>query len=183
MRNLSRNLSTEPNAASMADIAFLLLIFFMVTTTIVNDQGLDLLLPPFRENQITSEMHERNIFTIRINSQDHLLVENNQYKNYNTLNKDIKQFILNRGKDPSQSDSPAAAVISIKTNRGTSQEMFIHVLDEAKAAYYEIYAEALNMTPEDVRALNPNDPAIRVQYQTLKKEIPMNISIAEPDSK
>jgi len=183
MRNLSRNLSNEPNAASMADMAFLLLIFFMVTTTIVNDQGLDLLLPPFRNDIVSSEIHERNIFAIRINSQDKLLVEKEPYAKYQDLREDIKRFILNRGEIAALSETPQKAVISIKTNRGTTQNMFIHVLDEAKAAYYEIYAEALNLTPEDVRALNPNDPAIRVKYQTLKKEIPMNISIAEPDNK
>ena len=59
----------EINSSSMADIAFLLLIFFLVTTTIANDKGLSMLLPPKpdEENKPEINIHERNIFKVLIN--------------------------------------------------------------------------------------------------------------------
>jgi len=180
MKKLSR-VTTEANAASMADIAFLLLIFFMVTTTIVNDKGLDLLLPPHRLDTPEQEIHDRNLFTILINSHDKLLVEEEPRESYQGLREDIRTFIMNNGFDKTQSDDPQSAIVSIKANRGTTQNMFIKILDEAKAAYYEIYGEKLGISPEGVRSLDLNDPDIKKKYRALKAEIPMNISIAEPD--
>lgn len=132
----------------MADIAFLLLIFFMVTTTIVSDKGLALQLPPYHEmDQPIAKVNERNLFKILINSQDQLMVENETRDNYKGLHNEIKKFILNAQHNPNWSESPEKAVVSIKTGRGTTQEMYIHVLNEAKAAYYEIYAERTGLSP------------------------------------
>ncbi len=170
----------QQSAASMADIAFLLLIFFMVTTTIVNDKGLDLVLPPYLEENKPAEFNERNIFTILINSQDKLLIENEPRENHINLREEIKTFVLNKGQQPNWSDDPKSALVSIKSNRGTSQYMFIKILDEAKAAYYEIYGQMLHLSPEAVRN-NTMAMQQRHDYKELRKEIPMNISIAEPD--
>ncbi|MEM9300060.1 MAG: biopolymer transporter ExbD, partial [Bacteroidota bacterium] len=75
-RNKGRD-NPEINSSSMADIAFLLLIFFLVTTTIANDRGLSLQLPPNPEDieNIDIKIPERNLFKIQINSADRLLVE------------------------------------------------------------------------------------------------------------
>ncbi|MFA0963044.1 ExbD/TolR family protein [Roseivirga sp. BDSF3-8] len=67
MAKATHRLINEVNAGSMADIAFLLLIFFLVTIQIKTDKGLTFMLPPAKE--VTTEVHERNVFNILINSQ------------------------------------------------------------------------------------------------------------------
>ncbi len=67
--------SAEVNTGSMADIAFLLLIFFLVTTTIASDKGIPVMLPPKVEQETDVKVKERNVFNVLINSNDMLLVE------------------------------------------------------------------------------------------------------------
>ena len=87
---------------------------------------------------------------------------------------------MNYGRDQELSEEPRKAVISLKTNRGTSQGIFIAVLDELKAAYYEIYTERVGIPVEVFRQLNTEDPDQRRLREQAKAGIPMNISIAEP---
>lgn len=176
----SRDKSVTTNAASMADIAFLLLIFFMVTTSIVSDKGLDLVLPPLLEDVNTTNINERNLFKILINSEDKLLVENETIEDYKHLKEDIMTFVLNRGQHTNLSDTPKEAIVSIKANRGTTQDMYLHVLDQAKAAYYQIYADLLQVKPKAIRD-NTLSMEQALAYKKIRTEIPMNISIAEPD--
>ena len=182
-----------PNA-SMADIAFLLLVFFLVTTTVANDKGLILYLPPPPEAQeeIDVQIQERNLFKIQINSFDNLLVEGNPWTDSDReLTDDIKKFILNYGNDPLSSDNPEKAIASFKTDRGTSHKKFIEILDAIQAAYHEIYAERAGVSVEEWReiASEPGkSPDTRKKYDRgrgLKAdgktvEIPTNLSIADP---
>ncbi|MDH5396896.1 MAG: biopolymer transporter ExbD [Cyclobacteriaceae bacterium] len=181
----------EINSSSMADIAFLLLIFFLVTTTIANDRGLFLLLPPDPDQLIDQDIKipERNLFKIQINSEDALLVENQPMTDVEELKEMIHEFIMNRGVDPNLSDSPKDAIVSLKTDRGTTQKRFIEVLDQIKGAYHDIYAERAGVTNKRWReiAADHKDPEIDRLYEIGrgvlpdgKPEIPMNISIAEP---
>jgi biopolymer transport protein ExbD len=147
--------SQEVNAGSMADIAFLLLIFFLVTTTIASDKGIQNLLPPKQDPNVPPpdiKLNERNIYNILVNANDQLLVEGEYLDNTELLSEDIKDFLLNFGapdadavelfntlpqslkaranRDPASSDHPmnGGAVVSIKTNRGTSYETYLEVL-------------------------------------------------------
>ncbi|QDH77574.1 biopolymer transporter ExbD [Echinicola soli] len=199
-------MSQEVNAGSMADIAFLLLIFFLVTTTIASDKGITNVLPPkIDPNQPPPEVdkNERNIFKILINSNDQLLVEEDFRDNTDGLDKEIKEFILNfgdpdqenvdlfnslppslkaqAGQDPNSSDHPNEAVVSIKTNRGTSYDLYLEVLDKVKKAYYEIYAERVGLTADEYRALSSRTAAEKELMDRGKENLPMAISIAEPD--
>lgn len=170
------------NAGSMADIAFLLLIFFLVTTTIASDKGLAIQLPPKPDpNEPPPEVkfNERNLFKILLNSQDRMLVEGEPMEDMGQLKSMVKEFVLNEGRDPESSVSPQDAVVSFKTDRGTSYEKYIAVYDEVKGAYYEIYAERLGITPQEVRD-GDFEPSVDERYDALRKEIPMSISIAEP---
>ena len=93
-------MSNEINAGSMADIAFLLLIFFLVTTTIASDKGILNILPPKLDPNVPPpdiKVNERNIFAILINANNDLLVEGEYRRNTENLDRDIKEFILNFG--------------------------------------------------------------------------------------
>ena len=174
------------NSSSMADIAFLLLIFFLVTTTIANDKGLTIRLPPNPEDieQQDIKIPERNIFKILINSSDKLLVENEPMDNPRAIREMVKKFVMNNGVDPQMSDSQKDAIVSIKANRGTSYEMFIEVYNEVQGAYYDMYADRAGVTNEKWReiASNTSDPDNKRIYDEAREGFPMQISIAEPNN-
>jgi biopolymer transport protein ExbD len=171
-----------PNA-SMADIAFLLLTFFLVTTTVANDKGLTLLLPPPPEampENLDVKIQERNLFKIQINSFDALLVEGEPYSgNMRELTDQIKTFVQNNGADPASSDSPEKAIVSFKTDRGTTHKKFVEVLDAAQRAYYEIYASKIGVPVDKWREI-ASDPEQKELYNKSREGVPMAISIAEP---
>jgi biopolymer transport protein ExbD len=181
-----------PNA-SMADIAFLLLVFFLVTTTVANDKGLSLQLPPPPEAlppDVDIKIQERNLFKIQVNSFDNILVESEPFSgSMRELSDNIKTFVLNYGKDPNSSDNPEKAIVSYKTDRGTTHKRFIEVLDAIQRAYYEIYAERAGITTKkwleiSSELTNPENKRLyelgRGRTEEGKPEIPMNVSIAEP---
>ena len=176
----------EINGAPMADIAFLLLIFFLVTTTIANDKGLSMLLPPKpdEENKPEINIHERNIFKVLINSADRLLVEDEPLADAHKIRQMVKDHVLNFGKSPDYSDSPQEAVISYKAARGTSYEIYITVLNEIQGAYYDMYASRAGVTNERWReiASDLGDPENKRIYSLARKDFPMQISIAEPSN-
>jgi biopolymer transport protein ExbD len=177
--NLSRkHRPVELPAGSMADIAFLLLTFYMVTTVIHNEKGITILLPPMQTGVI-APVHERNLFTVQINSQDQFLVEGVRKENIQGMREEIKKFIMNHGKNPTLSLTPEKAVVSFKTDRGTSYRTYIAALDEIQAAYYELYAQQVGISTEHFRKLDLNNPAERALYEKGRNGIPMNISIAE----
>ncbi len=181
-----------PNA-SMADIAFLLLVFFLVTTTVANEKGLSILLPPPPEAlppDMDIKIQERNLFKIQVNSFDNVLVEGEPFSGTTEeLTERIKKFILNYGADPGSSDNPEKAIVSYKTDRGTSHKKFIEILDAIQAAYYQIYADNAGVSVKRWLELSSdlNDPENKKLYDMGRKkrpdgtiEIPMNLSIAEP---
>lgn len=91
--------SQEVNAGSMADIAFLLLIFFLVTTQIATNKGLTLLLPPKQDEEEPLEIkqQQRNIFKIQVNSADRLLVEEEPLEDIGQIRDMVYDFVLNFG--------------------------------------------------------------------------------------
>ncbi len=139
-----------------------------------------MILPPFVHTPIDAPIPERNIFAIQINSADQLLVEGTPISNLSGLRDQIEKFILNNGRDERSSDNPEAAVVSLKTDRGTSYGMFISALDEIQAAYFKIYASRAGVTPEEFRKLDLRIPKQAAIYHQAKAGLPMNISIAEP---
>jgi len=168
------------NAGSMADIAFLLLIFFLVTTTIKSDQGITLQLPPANNEKIPPGLiAERNLFKILINAQDQVLAEGEVINDLSSIKPQVKEFILNPKNLQHQAVSPQKAVISLKTHRGAGFEVYIEVLDLLKGVYYEIYGERVGLTSKQFRALDLKVPEQHSLYQKARQGIPMNISIAE----
>lgn len=171
---------TEINSSSMADIAFLLLIFFLVTTTIQSNRGLNATLPPYSDVPNTTPIHNKNLFKIHLNSSDNILVEDAAFEGFDKLHADIKRFILNNGEDQNLSDNPEKAVVSLQMNRGTHYKRFIEVMDAVQGVYYEIYGERVGLTAAEFRQLDLKISGEKAKYDVGREGIPMNISIAEP---
>mgnify|MGYP003335493569 FL=1 len=127
----------------MADIAFLLLIFFLVTTTIEKDSGINRKLPPMEEID-PPIIKQKNIFTVLLNGKDQLLVEE-ELMEVVDLREAAVVFLDNNGdsscnyckgdKNPKSSDNPDKAIISLKNERETSYAAYISVQNELVAAY------------------------------------------------
>lgn len=203
-----RGAPPEVNAGSMADIAFLLLIFFLVTTTIETDAGLDRMLPPIDEN-ITDPpiIKEKNIFAVNINRSGQLLVEEELTKIEDLKAKAIA-FLDNGGaakgtpeyctfckgkRDAASSDNPEKAIISLKNDRETQYGVYITVQNEIVAAYNELRnreAQRLykrDFTDMEAEYLNPetSDEAKEVLKERVKKIqglFPQKFSEAETSS-
>jgi biopolymer transport protein ExbD len=168
----------ELPAGSMADIAFLMLTFYMVTTEIKNEKGIALMLPPI-QTSVPQHINKRNLFTIRINSADQLMVEGVRRESLTGLRTEIKQFIMNTERSPELAVSPDKAIVSFKTDRGTSYKAYITTLDEIQAAYYELYGEQAGLSAEQFRKLDVKNASDKKLYDKGRMGIPMNISIAD----
>ncbi|WP_223551370.1 biopolymer transporter ExbD [Aestuariivivens sp. NBU2969] len=144
---MAKRAAPEVNAGSMADIAFLLLIFFLVTTTIEKDSGINRKLPPMEESEEDVVIKQKNIFTILINGKDQLLVEEERME-LKDLRKAAVEFLDNNGdgsctfckgkRDPKSSDNPDKAIISLKNQRETSYAAYVAVQNEVMGAYNEL---------------------------------------------
>ena len=133
--------SPEINASSMADIAFLLLIFFLVTTNIVEDKGVLVRLPVWSEEPPEDlELNTRNVFSVLVNAQDQLLVRGEPVK-IEELKVRAKEFIMNPSKRADLAESTTEAIISLKNDRGTHFKQYLGVYNELKAAYSELWNE------------------------------------------
>ncbi|MAZ36847.1 MAG: biopolymer transporter ExbD [Crocinitomicaceae bacterium] len=184
----------EIDASSMADIAFLLLIFFLVTTTIDQDKGIIHKLPTWSEEPPPDDVriNDRELLEILVNANNQLLLE----QDYVEL-KDLKDIVIkhldNRGRLLQYSTSPQEAVISLKNDRGTNYGTYIEIQNSLKAGYLEVrnkYALAItggsmNYKELDDCADNEDlDTSKRNTCLELKKKVqgeyPMKISEAEP---
>jgi len=180
----------EIPSASMADIAFMLLIFFLVTTTMDVDSGLERRLPPPadpNQAQTDIQINERNIFVVLVNAQDQLLVEDEWLaikdlraktmeflenpKNLATLpEKEVKdvQFF-----GPTEVEKNA--VISLRNDFGTTYGMYIRVQNELVAAVNDLRdAKAMQKWSKKFKDLN------EAQQNAIKMIYPQKISEAEP---
>ena len=169
-----RRMDNEVNAGSMADIAFLLLIFFLVTTTILIDKGIMVKLPPWEKDPIRQPLPEHNVLSVKLNKAGALLVEG-EYAEIEILKEITKHFILNPNNDPALSTSPKMAVVSLQNDRGTSYEKYIEVYNELRAAYNELWEDKAKTTFGKSYADINNR-----QQKQVREEIPLVISEAEP---
>ena len=190
---------SEINASSTADIAFLLLIFFLVTTTMDVDSGISRRLPPpVNKHDKIPPVKKRNIFVVLINSADQILV-NGKPGNLRLLRKDAKEFLT-----PVYSGNHAApdvdghpevteievegigkiwkskGIVSMQNDRGTSYKTYIHVQNELAAAVAELRDEmSRQYFGMDFKVLLDKEPD---KAKAIQKAIPMSISEAEPVS-
>ncbi|HJN78595.1 MAG TPA: biopolymer transporter ExbD [Flavobacteriaceae bacterium] len=198
--------SPEVNAGSMADIAFLLLIFFLVTTTIETDSGINRKLPPMEDQIDPPIIKEKNIFTVVVNKYSQILVEEDL-----TDIKDLRglamDFLDNGGgigeeaceycqgeRSPRSSDNPEKAIISLKNDRETPYKAYIAVQNELVAAYNELRnREFIKLYPSegltyfeadfiynDPRTTGSQKEDLKDKLSVVKKLYPQKLSEAEP---
>ncbi|SNZ01108.1 ExbD/TolR family protein [Flagellimonas pacifica] len=192
----------EVNAGSMADIAFLLLIFFLVTTTIETDAGLDRMLPPMEPPEEDVVIKQKNIFTVNINKNGQLLVED-ELMDLKNLRKAAMDFLENGAdgscnyckgrKDESSSDNPTKAIISLKNDRETKYSTYITVQNELVGAYNDLRNResqksfGRDFTDMEAEYLNPETPSnvrddLKDKVKQIQDKFPQKLSEAETTS-
>ncbi len=177
------------NSSSTADIAFLLLCYFLMTTTMGSQTGLQRRLPPMpsADQQVQDQkVNRRNIIVVRINSADRILA-GNEAIDISQLKDKIKEFLTNPLNDPNLPEKKeieiegygtcpvSQGVISLQNDRGTSYRAYIAVQNELVKAVNELrdefarskYGRSFNGLTEE-------------QQDIVKKAVPQNISEAEP---
>ncbi|WP_405208356.1 ExbD/TolR family protein [Aquimarina sp. LLG6339-5] len=200
---MARRLAPEVNAGSMADIAFLLLIFFLVTTTIETDYGISRRLPPPPEDiQSNMLIKEKNLFRVELNQLNELFVEKKPL-----ALKDLKTaaiaFLDNGGgveteycsycrgaRDPKSSDNPDKAVISLVNSRETNYETYIAVQNELISAYEElrnrealrVYGVSFKLMKAYLKDANysGDKTLLKDQIKQIRLMYPEKLSEAEP---
>ena len=190
----------------MADIAFLLLIFFLVTTTIETDSGINRKLPPMEDVVDPPVIKQRNIFTVVVNKNNMILVEE-KLMDLSDVRKAAVKFLDNGGglgeeacnyckgeRNRSSSDNPDKAIISLKNDRETDYKVYISVQNELVAAYNELRNrefialypnERMSFVEADKKYSDPRTSvkvkaALKLKLSVLKKMYPQKLSEAEP---
>jgi biopolymer transport protein ExbD len=186
---MARKKTPEINSSSMADIAFLLLIFFLVSTTMDVDTGIYKKLPPIPEDdQIDPDVKvkKRNVLAILVNRNNELLV-NGELMDISQLREKTKEFILNPNNDENLPEKKLTTVpffgdvmvskgiVSLQNDRGTSYETYIKVQDELAIASRELKdMKAVSKWGKKFSELDED------QQKAIRKYVPMAISEAEP---
>jgi len=173
----------EPNAAPMADIAFLLLIFFLVVTTFDSDKGIQRKLPPMPEGKPpVVETKNKNVFIVLVNAQDQLLVEGEPLS-ISLLKDRAKTFVDKRTRALASKDDKDP-IVSLKNDRGTSYDTYIQVQNELTEAYNELrnrYAERkFGISYYKLQEEQENSEDAKRMLKDIKTKYPMKISEAEP---
>lgn len=203
---MARRENSEINAGSMADIAFLLLIFFLVTTTMDVDSGISRKLPEKSEDTPEVVIKEKNVLDIVVNRNNQILIEGDQQVQVTDIKRIAMDFIDNGGglsapkdgkpgepcdyckgaKDPTSSDHPSKAIISLQSDRGTTYGMYIAIQNEIEAAYNELRNRlALQKYKRSYKDLlrdykDSGSKKIKEKIDFLKESYPQIISEPEP---
>lgn len=206
---MARRAAPEINAGSMADIAFLLLIFFLVTTTMEKDKGIARQLPPMEEQKPEDKViiKERNLFIVNVNKSDQLLVEE-ELMQLKDLRQAAIDFLDNGGaasnspeycnyckgkRSSASSDNPDKAIISVQNDRLTSYKMYINVQNELVAAYNflrdreskRLYGWKFTEVKKaiDEGNFNGNRSSTEEKLKRIQEMFPQKLSEAEPKKK
>jgi biopolymer transport protein ExbD len=182
----------EIPSASLADIAFMLLIFFLVTTTMDIDSGLERRLPPWADQteDIDRQINERNIFIVLVNKNNDLLVEN-EYTDIRLLREKTKEFLANPHNDSNLPEKELVyvpyfgeimvaknAVISLRNDLDTQYKTYIAVQNELVAAINELRDELAKQ-----HFGQPYDKLQEDQQEAIRIIYPSRISEAEPQKR
>ncbi len=175
----------EVNAGSMADISFLLLIFFLVATTMNTDVGIARVLPQWADEQEPSKVKERNVLKVFVSMRNELMV-NSERIDLSNLKDRVKTFVLNEANDPNMPEFELAefdfigpypkslGIVSLLNDRGTSYGTYIRVQNELVKAFNEIREEvAMRYFRKGYADLGEE------QQKAIQAAVPISISEAE----
>ncbi len=187
---MARRKAPEVNAGSMADIAFLLLIFFLVTTTMETQTGIFRKLPPMEKVDNPPKIQERNLLVVLVNKFDQIQVNGEEVK-VEDITRKTREFIENKA---GREDFPekqkkdikgfgeaevSKGVVSLQNDRGTTYEVYIAVQDALATAFAEIRDEkARELYKKSYTQLIEDEEDEKVDV--IKQIVPMSISEAEP---
>ncbi|HBZ35537.1 MAG TPA: biopolymer transporter ExbD [Bacteroidales bacterium] len=179
----------QVNASSTADMAFIILVFFLITSNMDSNSGLQRRLPPMPDkNQkvVDQKVNRRNVLVVRINESDRLFA-GGQIIDISMLKDKAKEFLLNPNNDPSLPEKEdkfiegfgmypvSKGIISLQNTRGTSYDAYIRVQNELVKAVNEVRNQfALEHFGKSFFALD------EAKQEIVRKAIPQNISEAEP---
>lgn len=176
------------NASSQADIAFLLLVFFLITTTMDVDKGLQRKLPPLQDTpqQERIDVNKRNVIVVKINHLDRIMV-NSQIMDISQIKDKIVEGITNPADNPNLPDKEekdikgygkyavSRAVVSLQNDKGTLYSSYIAVQNEIVRGFNEVRdAFAMRTYGKKYARLDAD------RQKIVRDAIPQNISEAEP---
>lgn len=127
----------EVSAGSMADIAFTLLIFFLVSTTLATDKGEKVMLPKWNDNPIEDtevEVSDWNVLAVDVLEDGSLALEGNIFP-YDNLEEETIKFLTNNGRDPRYSKSYDEAIVNIRVHPDAPYEKYLEAYSNVKAAF------------------------------------------------
>ena len=185
----------EINSSSMADIAFLLLIFFLVTTTMDVDSGMKRTLPPIADNeqqQQDVELKERNVLMVNVSKEGRIMVGTEEYMpadlnrrgDHSRMSREVLDFLA--GADRSEKKATdielgvsceiSQGVVSLKADNETKYNIYLQVQDELTHAF-NVYRDLISVQAYG----KPFDELNEIQAGNIRKAVPVKVSEAEPN--
>ena len=189
----SKRKAGEINSSSMADIAFLLLIFFLVTTTMDVDSGMKRTLPPIADNeqqQDDVELKERNVLMVNVSKEGRIMVGTEEYMpadlnrrgDHSRMSREVLDFLS--GIDRSEKKATeielgvsceiSQGVVSLKADNETKYNIYLQVQDELTHAF-NVYRDLISVQAYG----KPFEELNEIQAGNIRKAVPVKVSEAE----
>ena len=184
----------EINSSSMADIAFLLLIFFLVTTTMDVDSGMKRTLPPIADNeqqQQDVELKQRNVLLVNVSKEGRIMVGAEEYMpadlnrrgDHSRMSREVLDFLVGADRsekkaaevEPGISCDISQGVVSLKADNETKYNIYLQVQDELTHAF-NVYRDMVSVQAYGKSFNDLNE----IQAGNIRKAVPVKISEAEP---
>ena len=191
----SKRKAGEINSSSMADIAFLLLIFFLVTTTMDVDSGMKRTLPPIADNeqqQDDVELKERNVLMVNVSKEGRIMVGTDEYMpvdlnrrgDHSRMSREVLDFLagVDRSEkketeiEPTINCEISQGVVSLKADNETKYNIYLQVQDELTHAF-NVYRDLISVQAYG----KPFEELNEIQTGNIRKAVPVKVSEAEPN--
>ena len=185
----------EINSSSMADIAFLLLIFFLVTTTMDVDAGMKRMLPPIADSeqqQDDVELKQRNVLMVNVSKEGRIMVGTEEYMpidlnrrgDHSRMSREVLDFLAGADRsekketevEPTIKCEISQGVVSLKADNETKYNIYLQVQDELTHAF-NVYRNMIAMQAYGKAFEDLNE----IQTGNIRKAVPVKISEAEPN--
>ena len=185
----------EINSSSMADITFLLLIFFLVTTTMDVDSGMKRTLPPIADNeqqQQDVELKQRNVLMVNVSKEGRIMVGTEEYMptdlnrrgDHSRMSREVLDFLAGADRsekksteiEPTVNCEVSQGVVSLKADNETKYNIYLQVQDELTHAF-NVYRDMISVQAYG----KPFEDLNEIQAGNIRKAVPVKVSEAEPN--